>query len=81
MLARAMPPDRNPRNQRETLLPFVGKKVNLATTDFHHVVGRFVELRPDGKLRLKVGTDEVMIPRLGVASIQEAEPAVAEYVK
>lgn len=75
--------DHNLRTHKEVLLPFVGKKVMLGTTDFHYVVGRFVELLADEKLRLLVGAhdQEVLIPRLGVSNIQEVDKAVAEYVK
>ncbi len=59
----------------------VGKKVSLSTTDFHYAIGRFVQLRSDGRLSLLVGSQEILIDRTGVARIREADQALAEYIK
>jgi hypothetical protein len=63
------------------ILSFVGKKVSVSTTDFHHVVGQLVELGDDGRLKLLVKNREVYLRRQGVARIHEADPALAEYIK
>ena len=72
--------------QDQLLARLVGKKVSLSTRDFHHVVGRLVELVPgtsldDERLRLSVAGREVLVARAGLARIHEADPALAEYTK
>ena len=67
--------------RRALILSFVGKKVSVSTTDFHHVVGRLVELGSDDRLKLFVKSREVYLRRQGVARIHEADPALAEYIK
>ena len=59
----------------------VGQKVSLSTTDFHHVVGRLLELRDDDSLRLMENNQEVLIRQQGVARIHAADPALAEFIK
>ena len=59
----------------------LGKKVILSTHDFHYAVGRFMELLPDGKLRIVINTQEVLVSRTAVARIREADRALAEYIK
>jgi hypothetical protein len=66
---------------RELVRSFVGKKVSVSTTDFHHLVGRLVELLPDDRLRFFVNNQEVLVRRQGVARIHQADPALAEYIK
>jgi hypothetical protein len=59
----------------------VGRKVSVSTSDFHHVVGRLVELQPDDHLRVLVRGRPVLIRRDGVARIHEADESLAEYLK
>lgn len=74
--------DPYPRNRRSIILGYVGKKVTVSTTDFHYVVGQLVALDDaTDRLRLTVAGREVSIARPHVATIQEAHPALAEYVK
>jgi len=67
--------------RRALVQGLVGQKVSLSTTDFHHVVGRLLELREDDSLRLMVNNQEVLIRRQGVARIHAADPALAEFIK
>lgn len=69
------------RRRRALAQSLVGQKVSLSTADFHHVVGRLVEIREDDMLRLFVNNQEVLIRAQGVARIHVAEPALAEYIK
>ena len=67
--------------RRALILSFVGKKVSVSTTDFHHVVGHLVEFGADDRLKILVKNREVYLRRQGVARIHEADPALAEYIK
>jgi hypothetical protein len=69
------------QRRRALAQSLVGKKVSLSTLDFHHVVGRLLEIREDDRLRLFVNNQEVVIPSQRVARIHEADPALAEYIK
>ena len=60
---------------------YIGKKVTVSTTDFHYVVGRLLSLQEDEVLILEVGSELVKLPRRNLATIQEADAALAEYVK
>ena len=60
---------------------FVGRKVTVSTTDFHYAVGRLESLRDDDVLVIAVEDRKVHLPRASLATIQAADPAVAEYVK
>ncbi len=73
--------ERRRRFQVALLESLVGKKVSVSTTDFHHVVGRLVELGADDRLKLLVKHHEIYVRRAGIARIHEADPALAEYVK
>jgi hypothetical protein len=75
------PLDPYPRNRKPIVVGYVGKKVTVSTTDFHYVVGRLLELDAEDRLHLGVRDRDVLIARRHVATIQEAHPAVAEYVK
>ncbi len=75
------PSDAADQRRRSLVAALVGQKVSLSTTDFHHVVGRLVELREDDSLRLMVKNQEVIIRCQGVARIHAADPALAEYIK
>jgi hypothetical protein len=75
------PIDPYPRNRPAVVRSFVGRKVTVSTTDFHYVVGRLVALVDDDTLLLSVKGDEVRLPRTGLATIQLADEALAEYVK
>jgi hypothetical protein len=78
------PPDADERRaelHRALVRGLVGKKVSVSTTDLHHVVGRLVELGPDDRLKISVGSHEVFVRRQGIARIHEADPALAEYLK
>lgn len=86
------PIDPYPRNRVEIVRGFVGKKVTVSTRDFHYAVGRLVALHEGGGLHddrsgqedtlvLVVKDQEVRLARTNLVSIQEADPALAEYVK
>jgi hypothetical protein len=75
------PIDPFPRNRAGLVRGYVGKKVTLSTTDFHYVVGRLLSVQDDEVLILEVGTQLVKLPRHNLATIQEADAALAEYVK
>lgn len=70
-----------PRNRASIVRSYVGKKITLSTTDFHYAVGRLLALEDDDVLVVEVGRQLVKLPRHSLATIQEAEPALAEYVK
>jgi hypothetical protein len=59
----------------------VGKKIVLSTKDFHYVVGRLLSLDGEDKLHVGVKADEVIVARESVATLQEADAALAEYIK
>jgi hypothetical protein len=81
-LAPVHPLDPYPRNRKSIILGYVGKKVTISTTDFHYLVGQLVALDDAAdQLRLTVRARAVSIARAHVATIQEAHPALAEYVK
>jgi hypothetical protein len=75
------PIDPYPRNRAGIVRSYVGKKVTLSTIDFHYLVGRLRALGEDDVLTVDVGKDTVRLARRDLASIQEADPALAEYVK
>jgi hypothetical protein len=77
----AAPPDPAQQRRRALAQGLVGKKVSLSTADFHHLVGRLVEIREDDRLRLFVNNQEVLVRATSVARIHEADPALAEYLK
>jgi hypothetical protein len=70
-----------PRNREATVRAHVGKKVTVSTMDFHYVVGRLDALGDDDALVLNVAGRTVRLPRAHLATIQEADAALAEYVK
>jgi hypothetical protein len=70
-----------PRNREATVRAYVGKKVTVSTMDFHYVVGRLEALGDDDALVLNVAGQIVRLPRVHLATIQEADAALAEYVK
>jgi hypothetical protein len=73
--------DAQDARRRQLVLSLVGKKVSVSTSDFHHVVGRLLELGSDDRLKILVKDREVYLRRQGVARIHEADPALAEYIK
>jgi hypothetical protein len=73
--------DPYPRNRASIVRGFVGQKVTLSTTDFHYVVGQLVALHDDDRLEISVNDQIVRLPRTGLATIQAADAALAEYVK
>ena len=75
------PIDPYPRNRAAVIRGFVGRKVTLSTMDFHYLVGRLVALGEDDVLVLTVKGETVRLPRSGLATIQTADEALAEYVK
>ena len=75
------PIDPHPRNRATIVRGYVGKKVTLSTIDFHYVVGRLRALGDDDVLVVDVRRQTLRLPRRSVATIQEADPALAEYVK
>jgi hypothetical protein len=75
------PIDPYPRNRAGIVRGYVGKKVTLSTTDFHYLVGRLRALGEDDVLTVDVGENMVRLARRDLATIQEADPALAEYVK
>jgi hypothetical protein len=75
------PIDPFPRNREATVRAYLGKKVTVSTTDFHYVVGRLEALGADDALVLNVAGKTVRLPRAHLATIQEADDALAEYVK
>ena len=75
------PLDPYPRNRARIVRSFVGKKVTLSTTDFHYVVGRLLALGEDDVLVVAVKDQSVRLARRSLATIQDADPALAEYVK
>ena len=70
-----------PRNRASIVRGYVGKKVTLSTTVFHYAVGRLLAVQDDDVLVLEVGRQVVKLPRQNLATIQEADAALAEYVK
>jgi hypothetical protein len=70
-----------PRNSVHIVRSYVGKKITLSTTDFHYVVGRLLSVQDDEQLVIEVGQQLVKLPRHNLATIQEADAALAEYVK
>lgn len=80
-VVRQHPIDPYPRNRATVVRGFVGRKVTVSTTDFHYVVGRLVALGDDDTLVLSVKGEEIRLPRTGLATIQPADDALAEYVK
>lgn len=80
-MARPHAIDPFPRNRASTVRAYVGKKVTVSTTDFHYVVGRLLSLKDDEVLILEVGSEVVELPRRNLATIQEADAALVEYVK
>jgi hypothetical protein len=75
------PIDPYPRNRAAVVRGFVGRKVTVSTTDFHYLVGRLIALGDDDMLVLHVRGEEVRLRRGGLATIQVADEALAEYVK
>lgn len=75
------PIDPYPRNRAGIVRGYVGKKVTLSTIDFHYVVGRLRALGDDDVLVVDVGEQTVRLARRSLATIQEADAALAEYVK
>ena len=75
------PIDPYPRNRAGIVRAYIGKKVTISTVDFHYVVGRVRALGADDVLILDVGAQTLALPRRSLATIQEADPALAEYVK
>ena len=75
------PIDPFPRNREATVRAHVGKKVTVSTMDFHYVVGHLTALDADDALVLNVAGRIVRLPRAHLATIQEADAALAEYVK
>jgi len=65
---------------KELIQELLGKRVHLDTMDFHHLVGT-LEARRDGLLVLRVQGREVSVPAAAVASLTEAGPHEAEYLK
>ena len=80
-MAKQSPLDPYPRNRASIVQGFVGHKVTVSTIDFHYAVGRLEALREDDVLVIAVRDRRVHLPRASLASIQAADPAVAEYVK
>jgi len=72
--------DMNPRVLRDHLGPWVGKKVMIGTSDFHYVSG-VVQSVEGAQVKVTVGGKLVIIPTANVATINEASPYQAEYVK
>lgn len=72
--------DLNPRNLREKLGPFVGKKVVIGTKDLHYVSGKLEEIARN-QLRVSVAGQIVTIPAENVENIKEAHALQAEYIK
>jgi hypothetical protein len=80
-VVKAHPIDPFPRNRAAIVRGYVGKKITLSTTDFHYVVGRLLALQEDDTLVVEVGREIVKLARSSLATIQEADAALAEYVK
>jgi hypothetical protein len=72
--------DMNPRVLRDHLLPFVGKKVTIGTSDFHYISGIFESIAGNDVL-MKVNGKPVTVHANAVATIREAPALQAEYVK
>jgi hypothetical protein len=81
VMPRVRPVDPYPRNRAAIVRGYEGKKVILSTTDFHYVVGWLERLGEDDVITLRVRDQQVRVPRDLVATLQDAEPALAEYVK
>jgi len=67
--------------RRALVLGLVGKKVSLSTSDFHHVVGRLRAVDEGDRLEILVKNKAIHVRLQGVVRIQEADPALAEYIK
>jgi hypothetical protein len=80
-MSRPRPIDPFPRNRAAIVRGYVGKKVTLSTTDFHYVVGRLQAFDDKEMLVVDVGDRTFKLPRRNLATIQEADAALAEYVK
>jgi hypothetical protein len=65
---------------KERIAELLGKRVHLETTDFHHLLGT-LEARRDARLVLRVQGQEVQVPVRAVASLSEAGPHEAEFLK
>jgi hypothetical protein len=70
----------NPRTLREKIKPLMGKKVMIGTADWHYVCGILEKVEGDQVTVLVVGKP-VRISAANVATIKEAPPLQAEYVK
>lgn len=73
--------DRRREHPTQLLERLLGKKVLLSTTDDHSMVGRFVALDADDHLRLRIAGRDVRVRRAGLAGMDQADPALAEYLK
>jgi len=65
---------------KERIAELSGQRVHLETADFHHLVG-LLEGQRAGRLVLRVQDREVQVPLAAVASLYEAGPHEAEYLK
>jgi hypothetical protein len=72
--------DMNPRVLRDHLVPFVGKKVTIGTTDYHYVSG-VIESIIGNDVKVMVNGKPVVIHANAVATILEAHAMQAEYIK
>ena len=67
-------------NGRELLSGRVGDKLVVGTTTLHYVCGRLHAIEADDAVFL-VGAERVRVPLAHIASVVDAVPAQAEFVK
>ncbi len=70
----------NPRNLRDKLAPFVGKKVMIGTSDWHYISGIFEQIEGT-ELRIMIAGKPITLEASKVATIKEAPALQSEYVK
>jgi hypothetical protein len=73
-------PSQNPRNQREQLKPFMGKKVQVGLASFHYLCG-VLEAFEGEQVRFSVKGSPVLVPRDQIAKIFEAPSGQTEFFK
>jgi hypothetical protein len=67
-------------NGRDLLLGRIGAKLVIGTTTLHYLCGRLDAIEADTAVFL-VGTQRIRIPLAHIASVVDAAPAQAEFVK
>lgn len=74
-------PNSNPRVKRDELRALFGKKVTVGTHSYHYISGVLESLNEENELVFTVAGKPLRLPLSDLATISEAPPAQAEYVK